>query len=76
MNNSSNSRQLMMVNRDRCGVCGCCVPACPSGALILYDAYLHVDQEACTDCMKCVSVCPTKALYGVSAEAVVSFGGA
>lgn len=58
------------VERDRCGICGCCVPVCPSGALILHDNFLEVVSAACTGCQKCVVVCPTFALIEVGAVAI------
>lgn len=70
MNPSMQSNVLIMVNRDRCGVCGCCVPVCPPQAITLHNAYLEVDHEACTECMKCLPVCPTHALYEIPAEAI------
>lgn len=61
---------LILVNRDKCGICGCCVPVCPTDALVLHDAFLAVDHETCTACMKCLPVCPTHALYAAPVEAV------
>jgi ferredoxin len=70
MTPSSQSHVLIMVNRDRCGICGCCVPVCPPDAIVLHDAYLEIDHETCTECMKCIPVCPTRALYEIPAEAI------
>ncbi|MFC1960679.1 4Fe-4S binding protein [Chloroflexota bacterium] len=62
---------LILVNRDKCGICGCCVPVCPPDAIVLHDAYLAVDNDTCTECMKCIPVCPTNALYDIPAEAIL-----
>ena len=64
------SRVLIKVDRDKCGICGCCVPVCPPDAITLHDAFLEVDNDTCTECMKCIPVCPTNALFDVPAEAV------
>ncbi len=53
--------QLKIV-RDRCGICGACVPVCPSGALVLHDSFLELVADRCSACEKCVAVCPTHAL--------------
>ncbi|MBN1965939.1 MAG: 4Fe-4S binding protein [Anaerolineae bacterium] len=66
---------MIMVNRDRCGVCGCCVPVCPPDAITLHDAYLEVNNDTCTECMKCIPVCPTNALFEVLADSLVTVGG-
>jgi ferredoxin len=66
---------LIVVQRDRCGICGACVPVCGSGALTLYDTYLAVDNERCTSCEKCLAVCPTHALSKVAAQAIVVMSG-
>ncbi len=75
MNHSKQSHVLILVNRDRCGICGCCVAVCPPNAITLHDAYLAVNNETCTECLKCIPVCPTHALYDVPAEPVAVPGG-
>lgn len=76
MRKSSPDSVLILVDRDKCGICGCCVPVCPPDALVLHDAFLAVDHDTCTECMKCLPVCPTNALYMVPvAEAMVQQGG-
>ena len=74
MKKSRQSQVKILVNRDRCGICGCCVPVCPPASLTLHDAYLEVDHETCTECMKCIPVCPTNALFDVPIEAVATIG--
>lgn len=61
------------VHRDRCGICGCCVPVCPPDAITLLAAVLTINNDTCTDCLKCIPVCPTNALYAVP-EAVILSG--
>ena len=53
---------MIIVHRDICAYCGCCVSVCPNGALELIDAYLEPDEETCTSCAICSRVCPLGAL--------------
>lgn len=66
---------LVIIQRDRCGICGACVPVCGSGALVLHDNYLEVNNDRCTSCEKCVAVCPTHALSIIAADSVVLLDG-
>ena len=70
-----NDQMAVAVNRDRCGICGCCVPICPPDAIALHDSYLEVDQDACTGCMKCLLVCPTHALVTIPLQAIATKNG-
>jgi len=65
MTPSSPRTALLLVERDRCGICGCCVPVCATAALVLHDAYLEVINDRCTSCQKCIVVCPTHALFEI-----------
>jgi NAD-dependent dihydropyrimidine dehydrogenase PreA subunit len=56
---------MLIVRRDICGYCGCCVSVCPEGALELIDAYLSVEKN-CTSCGVCAKVCPLGALEVVN----------
>ncbi len=53
---------MIIVRRDICAYCGCCVSVCPEGALELIDAYLDVDANTCITCGICVRACPLGAL--------------
>lgn len=75
MSPSSPRTSLLMVDRDRCGICGCCVPVCATVALVLHDAYLEVINDRCTSCQKCIVVCPTHALSEVALTAMATQGG-
>ncbi|MFZ5368377.1 MAG: YjjW family glycine radical enzyme activase [Spirochaetota bacterium] len=44
--------------RSGCIHCGLCVPACPAGALSVYEGKVFWDSERCTDCGTCLQVCP------------------
>jgi len=74
MKATSQAPIVILVNRDRCGICGCCVPVCPPDAIILHDNFLAVDNETCTDCLKCIPVCPTNALYAKPESAAAGDG--
>ncbi|HWQ65099.1 MULTISPECIES: 4Fe-4S binding protein [Methanospirillum] len=53
---------MIIVRRDICAYCGCCISVCPEGALELIDAYLDVDANTCITCGICVRACPLGAL--------------
>ncbi len=46
----------------KCVGCGCCVQACPAGAMELHDGAVRIDRTACTRCMACVDACTQNAL--------------
>jgi pyruvate formate lyase activating enzyme len=46
----------------RCIGCGCCVKACPAGALAFGESGAEVDRSKCTGCLKCTESCPTGAM--------------
>ncbi|MDD1719551.1 MAG: 4Fe-4S binding protein [Methanoregulaceae archaeon] len=52
---------MLVVRRDICGYCGCCVSVCPEGQLELIDAYLEVGP-GCSGCGICAKACPLGAL--------------
>lgn len=51
----------VIVDRQKCTVCGVCVDACPFGALSLHETLLDVSDE-CTLCGMCVDACEFGAL--------------
>jgi len=57
----ANTVGMLLIHRDICGYCGCCVSVCPEGSLELIDAYLESDDR-CTGCGLCAKVCPVGAL--------------
>jgi NAD-dependent dihydropyrimidine dehydrogenase PreA subunit len=59
---------MLVIKRDVCGYCGCCVSVCPQGALELIDAYLSVEGE-CSSCGVCARACPLGALEVTADEA-------
>ncbi len=56
------ARQVAIVDRQLCDVCGLCMPLCPPGAIEMRREGLLVSAETCTGCRKCVAPCPVGAL--------------
>lgn len=48
---------------DWCIGCGACTQACPTGALVLCEENLQVDENACTYCGACISACLENAIF-------------
>jgi digeranylgeranylglycerophospholipid reductase len=53
---------MPVLRRDLCTYCGGCVSMCPSGALVLAETRLVIDQQLCTECGLCITACPVGAL--------------
>lgn len=52
----------IVVDRDRCVVCGACSAVCPTQALIVEGLSLVIAPERCRPCGQAALVCPTGAL--------------
>ena len=47
-----------------CTLCGKCVKACPTGALVIGEkGYLVLDADKCTGCGECVTACPYDVIF-------------
>ena len=55
-------KSQMIWVKARCIGCGCCVKACPSGALVFDESGAVVSRERCTGCLGCAESCPTGAM--------------
>lgn len=54
---------LPIIDHSRCGGCGECVIACPTGALALQSGLAALTHPAaCTYCTDCEDLCPTGAI--------------
>lgn len=52
-----------LVNQELCVACGCCVKACPLGAIeIIRGVMAQVRQEKCVGCGKCARECPASVI--------------
>lgn len=54
------AKPQVVVDADKCKLCGKCVKLCPTGAIATGD-YLHTDTSRCIKCCACVKGCPAKA---------------
>jgi len=62
-------KRIAYVEKD-CVACGCCVKACPFGAISIYKGmFARVSVQACVGCGKCVKACPADVISIVSREA-------
>lgn len=57
----------LVVDHDKCTLCGDCIPACPFAALEIQEDKLVV-LDTCTLCGACIEVCPVDALSIVGAD--------
>jgi len=57
----------------RCGACGCCVPACPSGAISFEPGAPSIDRTRCRECgdWPCLEACDAGALSRVGQRMTV-----
>jgi ferredoxin len=53
---------MLIINLDKCILCGGCVPVCPLNIIICYTVTLEIDINNCTECGECIKVCPVGAL--------------
>ncbi len=51
----------ILIDKEKCTLCGACVSACPAGAITLTDQ-VEIDRDACLECGLCIKECPTQAL--------------
>lgn len=59
---SQNFENEILYNKDRCALCGNCVPACPNGCHEIVDGKHVFHREKCDLCGKCVEGCSPHAL--------------
>ena len=65
-------RNIAAIGKE-CVACGCCVKACPIGAVAVHRGRRAVvDSARCVGCGKCAKVCPADVIAIVGREAVRS----
>jgi len=52
----------VVVDTDRCELCGNCVHVCPDGAVTVTKVKV-IDTDLCTTCGCCISTCPHQAIH-------------
>ena len=56
-------RNIPVIDRQKCTVCGMCVDVCPENVLAIEaGALVYAHPDACTMCAECESVCPENAV--------------
>lgn len=49
-------------DREKCTLCGGCVPVCDADAIAVFETFLEMDASRCRLCGDCVRGCPAGAL--------------
>ena len=63
MEETRKRRRNAYVNENDCVACGCCVKACPLGAVRVFRGIAaRVDEEKCVGCGRCVRECPASVI--------------
>lgn len=57
------ARYTSVLAREKCTVCGECVPVCPVDVFSISDGRLQYAEGKCIGCGQCVRVCPEGALH-------------
>lgn len=52
----------MLIRKEICDLCGCCVAVCPVDAVTLDEFTAVIDKDVCTECGNCIAVCPAAAI--------------
>lgn len=52
----------IIVDHERCKMCGACTKSCFMGALSLSDGKIIRDNSLCKGCGLCITTCPNKAV--------------
>ena len=62
-------KRKAVVDRDSCVACGCCVKACPMGAVQIFKGIVaQIDFAKCVGCGKCARECPASVIEVREAE--------
>lgn len=67
MSETKKVRKKASIPQEDCVACGCCVKACPMGAISVYKGiFAQVDIDKCVGCAKCVKECPASIIKVVA----------
>lgn len=67
MSETKKVRKKASIPQEDCVACGCCVKACPMGAISVYKGiFAQVDTDKCVGCAKCVKECPASIIKVVA----------
>lgn len=58
---SQNTKSEILLDKDKCTLCGKCVEVCPQGAIKIENNMLLTDINKCNNCGECVIYCVNKA---------------
>ena len=53
----------MVIDAEKCTLCGRCQTMCPFGAITIMDKTVQVDESKCEFCLCCTEVCKTEAIH-------------
>ncbi|MCF7808519.1 MAG: 4Fe-4S binding protein [Candidatus Marinimicrobia bacterium] len=53
---------MILVQDNRCDLCGTCVAVCPVDAIEVREADISIIHDKCIDCDICIWVCPIDVL--------------
>jgi uncharacterized protein (DUF362 family)/Pyruvate/2-oxoacid:ferredoxin oxidoreductase delta subunit len=53
----------MVIDAEKCTLCGRCRTMCPFGAITIVDKTVQVDANKCEFCLCCTEVCKTEAIH-------------
>ena len=53
---------MVVLDPEKCMLCGGCAAVCPADCITVYEACLEIGSELCTDCGACIKICPMGAM--------------
>ena len=63
METKARAKRKAFIDTDSCVACGCCVKACPLGAVSVFRGVAaQVNADRCVGCGKCAKECPASVI--------------